>query len=112
MKPTEALTPNTTCLACGTRYYHCKTCDEYKRISFWRSNACCPEHFKVFMAAHEYAVGEIDATTAREQLKQTKYEDVLKCDTDVARIVRKILTETAQQRKKYSKEPQDSEELE
>lgn len=107
MKSSENNVLNTTCLACGVRYYHCKTCDKYKSINFWRSNACCPEHFKVFMIAHEYAVGEIDANTAREQLSQTKYDDVLACDTDVARIIGKILKETSKKRSKT----QDSEDL-
>ncbi len=107
MKVAETNIPNTTCLACGARYYHCKTCDEYKSINFWRSNACCPEHFKVFMTAHEYAVGEIDANTARERLSHTKYDDVMACDTDVARIIGIILRETSKRRSKA----QDSEDL-
>ena len=105
MRSTKSNAANTTCLACGAQYYHCKTCEKYKAINFWRSNACCPEHFKIFMIAHEYAQHEIDVDTAKEMLGQTKYGDILSCDTDVAEIIKKILKES---RKKNAK-AQDSE---
>ena len=112
MRVEDAREPNTTCLACGSRYYHCKTCEQYKNINFWRSNACCPEHFKAYMLAHEYAYGEVSIADAKRQLKNIDCSGVLDSGTDVAQIIKEILA-TETKKKHTESEPQaDSEVIE
>lgn len=105
MRSSDSRKPNTTCLACGSSYYHCKSCDEYKHLNFWRSNACCTEHFKLYMLAHQYHHNLITADEAVEMLDSIPYQDIINCNTDVAKIIREIC------KYKNSKVPQkDSEE--
>lgn len=61
--------PNHRCLACGTEYWACDSCD--KKISkTWRMACCTEGHYRAYYAMWQYGQGQISREEAKAVLEE------------------------------------------
>lgn len=61
--------PNHKCLACGTEYYACDSCDK-KIDKTWRAACCTEGHYRAYYAMWQYCQGQIGKEAVQNVLAE------------------------------------------
>lgn len=81
------------CKVCGKEYKACANCEEGRGMGSWRAVCDTPEHYKIYLTAHAFSLGNISAEDARLQLSRCDLEDIDSFEPTVRVVLEKILLE-------------------
>lgn len=84
--------PNATCDICGREYHICRTCQEVRSFTPWRSVADTFPHYMIFLALSEYTRTK-DKRRAREELSKCDLSDSDTYRDIIKAAINEIMTE-------------------
>jgi len=81
-----------TCVTCGKQYTVCRKCEQHKGTwQSWRMTACNMQCYEISNAIHDYYIGIITATEARDILLAQNYESLESTTENTAKWIAKII---------------------
>lgn len=88
-------TNNAVCSICGTPYHVCASCLAQKTFRPWRTVTDTMEHYKIYLAIHDYTVSG-DKKQAREQLQNCDLSESEHFRPEIKTAIETIMDESAQ----------------
>lgn len=86
------MSANVTCTICGEQYKICNTCLEQKTFKPWRTVTDTIEHYKIYMALHNYTVSK-DKEQARQELERCDLTGFDGFNPDIKAAINEIMAE-------------------
>ena len=83
---------NSYCKICGRGYHSCSSCSEQKNIRPWRSIVDSIEHYKIYMAIHEYSISK-NKEKAKQELLSCDLSDLETFNPEIKTVVHKIMSD-------------------
>jgi hypothetical protein len=82
---------NAVCAICGKKYHVCKSCQQMKSFTPWRSVVDTIEHYKIFLIISNYTNKRITKDEAKNELLNvdlTGYENFL---IEIKNVIEEIM---------------------
>lgn len=67
---------NTTCKICGTPYYMCLSCKEFRRLYPYKLHTDTAEHFKIYQILQGYSTKVYTKDDAKARLQNVDLSDI------------------------------------
>ena len=80
------------CKVCGRLYKACKNCEEGRGMGSWRAVCDTAEHYKIYLTAHAFELGNITAEEALAQLRRCSLDGMESFEPTVLTVLDKILS--------------------
>lgn len=84
---------NAFCTICGKGYHVCNTCLEQKTFKPWRTVVDSIEHYKIYLAIHEYTISK-DKDVAKKELSHCDLSDLESFKPEIKNVIKEIMKET------------------
>ena len=89
---------NAYCKICGNGYHVCNTCLSQKTLRPWRSVVDSVEHFKIYLAIHDYTISN-NKEEARLELTNCDLSELQNFRPEIKSVIEEIMTETKKNKK-------------
>lgn len=83
---------NAFCSICGTGYHICNSCLEQKTFKPWRTVTDSIEHYKIYLAIHEYTLSK-NKEAAKQELQNCDLSGLENFNTEIKSIIKEIMVE-------------------
>lgn len=83
---------NAFCTICGKGYHVCNSCLEMKEFKPWRIVTDSIEHYKIYLAVHDYTLSK-NKETAKDRLKDCDLSDLSNFKPEIKKAIEEILAE-------------------
>lgn len=81
---------NAKCSICGKKYHVCNDCMEQKTFKPWRVVTDTIEHYKIYLAIHNYTISK-NKEQAKNELESCNLDGFEHFDKDIKNIINEIL---------------------
>ena len=83
---------NATCSICGKPYKICRTCQELKSFTPWRTVTDTLQHYAIFLALSEYTKTK-DKEKAKEELSKCDLSELDTFNENIKSVIKEIIAE-------------------
>ena len=83
---------NATCAICGKPYKICRTCQELKSFTPWRTVTDTLQHYAIFLALSEYTKTK-DKEKAKEELSKCDLSELDTFNENIKSVIKGIIAE-------------------
>lgn len=99
---------NAYCSICGNGYHVCRSCSEQKTFKPWRSIVDNIEHYKIYLALHEYTLSK-NKEVAKKELENCNLSGLEDFKPEIKSVIKEIMAEnkkikTVSKREKVNEE--------
>lgn len=86
---------NKTCKTCSKLYTYCPTCSQDKDKPAYMNMFCSENCKNIFMAASDYAAGEIDKAKAKQIIQSANLTDQVKFKDSIKKFLKEISSDNS-----------------
>ena len=87
-----ALENNAICSICGKPYHVCRTCQDVKSFTPWRSVTDTMEHYKIYLIVADYTNNK-DKAKAKSELENCNLSDLEILVPSIKSVIKEIMAE-------------------
>lgn len=82
---------NAICKICGTPYYKCISCKEFRRLYPYKLHTDTAEHFKIYQILQGYSTKVYTKNDAKSRLQNVDLSDMNKLKYNIQKTIKEIM---------------------
>lgn len=98
---------NAYCSICGKGYHVCNSCLEQRTFKPWRTVTESIEHYKIYLAIHDYTISG-DKQKAKKELENCDLSELENFIPEIRSVIKEILKEDEQKKCVKNNKKEDS----
>ncbi len=83
---------NATCSICGTPYYMCQSCRDFKILYPYKLHTDTAEHYQIYQIIHGYSTGIYNKAEAKKKLQAVDLADLNTFRENIQTVIKDIMS--------------------